>query len=128
MNPAEKPAQSPFFLIFHLRSPSNMQALSRILPPLMPKMFEAADSIGTLHFARFIVLGDTTLAFVSEYDGTFDDYIMDFAKFLGPSSTRSSSTLITLRPPRWRKTPRLCSNGRGATISIHLLSTAPIQP
>ncbi len=61
-----------------------MQALSQILPPLLPKMFEAADAIGTLHFARFVVLGDTTLAFVSEYDGTFDDYIMDFAKFLGP--------------------------------------------
>lgn len=61
-----------------------MQALSRLLPPLLPKMFEAADSIGTLHFARFVILGDTTLAFVSEYDGTFEDYIMDFSKFLGP--------------------------------------------
>jgi hypothetical protein len=31
-----------------------------------------------------VVLGDTTLAFVSEYDGEFNDYIMDFTKFLGP--------------------------------------------
>jgi hypothetical protein len=84
MSASDKSVQSSFFLIFRLKSPANMQALARTLPPLLPKMFEAADSIGTLHFARFVVLGDTTLAFVSEYDGEFNDYIMDFTKFLGP--------------------------------------------
>ena len=41
-------------------------------------------TIGTLHFARFVVLGETTLAFVSEYDGDLRDYIMDFTRHLGP--------------------------------------------
>jgi hypothetical protein len=75
--------QSPFFLIFPIKSPADMQTLALTLPPLFPKMFDAADTIGTLHFARFVVLGPTTLAFVTEYDGDFRDYIMDFTKFLG---------------------------------------------
>jgi hypothetical protein len=76
--------QSPFFLIFPIRSPANMQTLAVTLPSLLPKLFDAADAIGTLHFARFVVLGETTLGFVSEYDGDFRQYIMDFTKFLGP--------------------------------------------
>ncbi len=60
-----------------------MQSLSVKLPALLPQMFDAADAIGTLHFARFVVLGETTLAFVSEYDGDFRDYVMDFTKHLG---------------------------------------------
>jgi hypothetical protein len=76
-------AQSPFFLVFPIKSPTDMQTLALTLPPLLPKMFDAADAIGTLHFARFVVLGPTMLAFVSEYDGEFRDYIMDFTKFLG---------------------------------------------
>jgi hypothetical protein len=76
--------QSPFFLIFPIKSPADMQTLALTLPPLFPMMFDAADTIGTLHFARFVALGETTLAFVSEYDGELDDYIMDFTKHLGP--------------------------------------------
>jgi hypothetical protein len=77
-------AQSPFFLIFPIKSPADMQTLALTLPPLFPKLFDAADTIGTLHFARFVVLGETTLAFVSEYDGELRDYVMDFTKHLGP--------------------------------------------
>jgi hypothetical protein len=61
-----------------------MQTLALTLPSLLPMMFDAADAIGTLHFARFVALGETTLAFISEYDGDFREYIMDFTKFLGP--------------------------------------------
>jgi hypothetical protein len=81
---SEGNVQSPFFLIFPIKSPANMQTLAVTLPSLLPKLFDAADAIGTLHFARFVVLGETTLAFVSEYDGDFRQYIMDFTKFLGP--------------------------------------------
>jgi hypothetical protein len=76
--------QSPFFLIFPIKSAEDMQVLAVTLPPLLPAMFDAADAIGTLHFARFVALGETTLGFVSEYDGDFRDYIMDFTKHLGP--------------------------------------------
>jgi hypothetical protein len=50
-------------LLFSLKSPADMQVLLRDLPPLLPQIAEAADTIGTLHFARWVVLGDTTLAF-----------------------------------------------------------------
>lgn len=76
--------QKPFFLVFPLKSAVDMKTLMLTLPPMLPQMFEAADSIGTIHFARFVVLNETTLAFISEYDGTLEDYIMDFTKSLGP--------------------------------------------
>lgn len=76
--------RSPFFLIFPIKSLADMQTLALTLPSLIPTMFDAADAIGTLHFARFVALGPTTLAFVSEYDGEFRDYMVDFTKFLGP--------------------------------------------
>ena len=84
MGTSDGNVQSPFFLIFPIKSPADMQTLALTLPSLLPMMFDAADAIGTLHFARFVLLGETTLAFVSEYDGDFRDYIMDFTKFLGP--------------------------------------------
>jgi hypothetical protein len=84
MSTPDGSVQSPFFLIFPIKSPADMQALALTLPPLLPQMFDAADAIGTLHFARFVALSPTTLAFVSEYDGELRDYIMDFTKFLGP--------------------------------------------
>ena len=37
-----------------------------------------------MHFARFIPLTDSTLAFISEFDGSFIDYAQGFLKHLGP--------------------------------------------
>jgi hypothetical protein len=85
MDTSNTSVQSPFFVIFSLKSPADMQVLLRDLPPLLPQIAEAADTIGTLHFARFVVLGDTTLGFASVFDGELHDYIMDFSKFLGPA-------------------------------------------
>ena len=42
------------------------------------------DDIGTVHFARWVILPDYGdeggLLFASDYDGTWDEYIEDFAK------------------------------------------------
>jgi hypothetical protein len=42
------------------------------------------DDIGTVHFARWVILPDYGegggLLFATNYDGTFDDYIRDFAE------------------------------------------------
>jgi hypothetical protein len=37
-----------------------------------------------VHFARFIPLTDSTLAFISEFEGSFIDYAEGFIKHLGP--------------------------------------------
>src|SRR5262249_24141070 len=41
--------QSPLFLRLSLKSTADMQALLQDLPPLLPQIAEAADTIGTLH-------------------------------------------------------------------------------
>jgi hypothetical protein len=84
MGTPDSEVQHPFFLIFPLKSGSDMKTLLLTLPALLPQMFEAGDTIGTIHFARFVALNETTLVFISEYDGTLEDYIMDFTKSLGP--------------------------------------------
>ena len=49
MDTSNTSVQSPFFLLLPLKSPADMQALLRDLPPLLPQIAEAADTIGTLH-------------------------------------------------------------------------------
>src|SRR5262249_16145976 len=41
--------QSPFFFRLSLKTQAEMQALLRALPPFLPQIAEAADTIGTLH-------------------------------------------------------------------------------
>lgn len=73
MSAVDGSVQSAFFLVFPIKSPADMQALALALPPLLPQLFEAADTIGSLHFARLVALSESTLAFVSEYEGEFRD-------------------------------------------------------
>ena len=42
------------------------------------------DTVGTPHFAQFIPLEDNQIGFFTVYDGTFNDYIADFTKNIGP--------------------------------------------
>jgi hypothetical protein len=70
-------------LVLPFKSPGDFQALETMLGPLFPQLNVASDQIATLHFARFLPLDDQHLAVVSEYDSAFDQYIEDFAKFLG---------------------------------------------
>jgi hypothetical protein len=55
-----------------------------LLAGLNPKLNTTSDEIGTLHFAAFAPLEERKIGFFTIYDGTFDQYIMDFTKFLGP--------------------------------------------
>jgi hypothetical protein len=98
MDTSNTSVQSPFFLLFRLKSPADMQALLRDLPPLLSQIAEAADTIGTLHFARFVVLGDTTLGFASVFDGEFRDYVMDFTKTLGSAFDMLLSHIVDPPP------------------------------
>jgi hypothetical protein len=77
-------SQNHFTLSFPLKSPADAKALAEQLPPLMPAMFKAADSIGTIHYSRFTVLSDKTLLFLGDFDGEFAQLMADLARAAGP--------------------------------------------
>src|SRR6267142_3879493 len=50
----------------------------------MPQLFQAADTIGTIHYSRFTVLSEKTLLFLGDFDGEFSQLMADLAKASGP--------------------------------------------
>jgi hypothetical protein len=44
-------SQNDFTLSFPLKSPADAKAVAEQLPPLMPGLFQAADTIGTIHYS-----------------------------------------------------------------------------
>jgi hypothetical protein len=77
-------SQNHFTLSFPLKSPADAKALAEQLPPLMPAVFQAADTIGTIHYSRFTVLSEKTLLFVGDFDGEFSELMAELAKHSGP--------------------------------------------
>jgi hypothetical protein len=74
---------SPITLVVPAKSPNHLAAANQLVTQLWPKFCEAADAIGTVHFARFVPLGTKALAYVSEFDGTFEQHAQDLAEHLG---------------------------------------------
>ncbi len=79
-----KGKQSPLSLVLPVKSPIHLAALSQSVAKSLPKFYEAADAIGTVHFARFLSLGTTAFGYISAYDGTFEKHIEDLVTHLGP--------------------------------------------
>ena len=77
-------SQSHFTLSFPLKSPADAKSLSDQLPPMMPGLFQAADTIGTIHYSRFSILSERTLLFLADFDGEFGQLMADLAKRTGP--------------------------------------------
>src|SRR5258705_1435457 len=77
-------SQNHFTLGFPLKSPVDAKALGEQLPNLMPGLFQAADSIGRVHYSRFTVLSEKTLLFLGDFDGEFGQLMADLAKAAGP--------------------------------------------
>ena len=77
-------SQSHFTLSFPLKSPADAKAIAQELPPMMPSLFKAEDTIGTIHYSRFTVLSDKTLLFLGDFDGEFGPLMADLAKQAGP--------------------------------------------
>src|SRR5207244_1355372 len=84
-------SQSHFTLSFPLKTPADAKALAEQLPPLMPGLFQAQDTIGTVHYSRFTVLSERTLLFLGDFDGEFSQLMADLARLAGPvfDATRS---------------------------------------
>ena len=76
--------QNHFTISFPLKTPADVKALAEQLPSLMPKMFQAADTIGRIHYSRFTILSEKTLLFLGDFDGDFGPLMGDLAKDAGP--------------------------------------------
>jgi hypothetical protein len=73
-----------FTLSFPLKSPADAKAVAEDLPPLVPGLFQAEETIGTIHYSRFTVLSEKTLLFLGDFDGDFTELMADLAKHAGP--------------------------------------------
>ncbi len=77
-------SQSHFTLSFPLKSAADAKALAERLPPMMPRLFQAVDTIGRVHYSRFTVLSERTLLFLADFDGEFGQLMADLAGQAGP--------------------------------------------
>src|ERR1019366_10608532 len=77
-------SQNHFTLSFPLKSPAAAKLLAEQLLPLMSKLFQANDEIGTIHYSRFTVLSEKTLLFLGDFDGEFEQLMADLARLAGP--------------------------------------------
>ena len=93
------------------------------------EIFAGLDNVGTVHFARFLLIGDS-ICMISVYDGDFTNYIRDFIATIGSvfdesrevgggrrsdhplggtRSTRSSNGCMTTTCSRRRTSRPICS-------------------
>src|SRR5258708_23247814 len=77
-------SQNHFRLSFPLKSPEAARVVAEQLPPLMPALFRANDTIGTVHYSRFTVLSEKTLLFLGDFDGEFTQLMAALARLAGP--------------------------------------------
>ena len=77
-------SQSHLVLDFPIEAPANAKALAEELPALMPDLAKAQDDLGTVHFSRFMLVGDEKLLFLSDIDGEVDQHIERLVESAGP--------------------------------------------
>lgn len=82
-------------LIMPLKQGVDLQQLGALLATSLPTIDEALVNIGTVHYARFVILDASTpnfqpgptgpykLAIITTYDSDFDTYIQDFVNNIG---------------------------------------------
>jgi hypothetical protein len=77
-------SQSHVTVRFPLKSHADANVLAERLPAMMPRLFQAADTVGRVHYSSFTVLGARTLLFLGDFDGDFDRLMADLAGHAGP--------------------------------------------
>jgi hypothetical protein len=75
---------NPFLVILPTRSRLSFVEIQLILRAMSHKIAKDLDAVGTPHFAQFVPLEDDQIGFFTVYDGSFDKYIADFTKNIGP--------------------------------------------
>jgi hypothetical protein len=82
--------QNPLTLVMTIKSPDDFAQLNGLLakiqsaPQDQNPIWAALTKLKTVHFARFVFLGNNTqLAVITTYDGSFEKYINDFIDEIG---------------------------------------------
>jgi hypothetical protein len=76
--------QLPFLLILPIKSKLAYVEVELLLHARSRRTQKDLATVGTPHFAQFVPLGDLQVGFFTVYDGSFDTYIADFTKYIGP--------------------------------------------
>lgn len=86
---------NPLSLIMPLKDGVDLKQLAGFVAQAKPHIDHALSTIGTVHFARFVVLDASTsnlqpggpgpykLAVITSYDSDFNTYIQDFVNNIG---------------------------------------------
>ena len=77
-------SQNHLTIDFPIKSLASAKALTEELPQLMPDFAKTQDTLGTVHFSRFMVKGDEKLLFLSDVDGEIDKHIERLVESAGP--------------------------------------------
>ncbi len=75
---------NPFLVILPIKSKLAFIEVKLILRIRGSGTTKDLDKVGTPHFAQFVPLEDNQIGFFTVYDGSFDQYIADFTKNIGP--------------------------------------------
>jgi hypothetical protein len=76
--------QLPFLMILPIKSRLAYAEVELLLHARSHKTQKDLAAVGTPHMAQFIPLGNKQIGFFTVYDGSFDQYIDDFTKHMGP--------------------------------------------
>jgi hypothetical protein len=77
-------SQLPFLLILPIKSKLAYIEVELLLRVRSRRTQKDLATVGTPHFAQFVPLGNNEVGFFTVYDGSFDKYIADFTKYIGP--------------------------------------------
>jgi len=76
--------QLPFLVILPIKTRLAYFEVKLLLRARAHRTQKDLATVGTPHFAQFVPLGDNRVGFFTVYDGSFDKYIADFTKYIGP--------------------------------------------
>jgi len=82
-SPVSPAVQSPLNLMLNIQ-PGKSEVIAGYLEQNQAAINAALTQVGTVHFARFLMIPNTQFLFViTAYDGDFDAYIQAFTNILG---------------------------------------------
>jgi hypothetical protein len=77
--------QSSITVVFPAKSSDHLKSLSQLVTRSLPQFYAAGEALGTLHFARFLPLGESTMMLIAEHDGSVEALAQGLSKHLGPT-------------------------------------------